>query len=84
MCASCSVKQTEIFYDGNGEVIPVEAVRLLVQSQFVVMDAPEWDTINKYFYVQYEEGSYLDQFHKLQALEPTWDSLAIDKAIQED
>jgi hypothetical protein len=30
------------------------------------------------------EGSYYDQFTKLKALRPTWDSLQIDQAIKED
>lgn len=38
------------FYDGEGNVIPLEAVRLLVQSQFVIMDSKEDSVLNRYFY----------------------------------
>lgn len=43
---SCNSK----FYDGEGNRIPKKAVRLLVQSQFVIMDSSENAYINKYFY----------------------------------
>lgn len=35
-------------------------------------------------YCDYYTGSYEDQFTKLKALQPTWDSLQIDAAIKED
>lgn len=40
-----------IFYDGEGNKIPTNAVRLLVRSQFVLMNNSEEDTIRKYFYM---------------------------------
>lgn len=48
-----SIKETAnsaSFYDGEGNVIPTEAVYLLVRSQFIVMTATEKATIKKYFY----------------------------------
>lgn len=38
------------FYDGEGNGIPVNAVKLLVRSEFVYMTLSEIDTIQKYFY----------------------------------
>ncbi len=38
-----------VFRNGEGEVIPDHAVQVLVQSQFVLMDIGEVDTLDKYF-----------------------------------
>ena len=38
-----------VFRNGEGEVIPDHAVNLLVQSEFVLLDLPEVDTLQKYF-----------------------------------
>lgn len=38
------------FYDGEGNPIPIEAVRILVNCQFVIPTAAQTDTMNKYFY----------------------------------
>lgn len=38
------------FFDGEGNRIPVHAVKLLVRSEFVYMTLSEIDTIQKYFY----------------------------------
>jgi len=40
----------EPFYDGEGNVIPYRAVKLLVDAQFVKMTSAEEDTIKKHFY----------------------------------
>ena len=38
------------FYDGEGNEIPLNVVRLLVQDQFVHLDSNEYKQLDKHFY----------------------------------
>jgi hypothetical protein len=45
--SSCASKK---YYDGEGNVIPEEAVRLLVRDQFIISNPYEDSILKKYFY----------------------------------
>jgi len=55
----------------------------LIEQGFIDATDGEIDSII-HLSCEYYEGSYLDQFTKLKALCPSWDSLQIDQAIKED
>lgn len=40
------------FYDGEGNEIPLNIVRLLVQDQFVHLDSNEYKQLDKHFYLR--------------------------------
>ena len=39
------------FYDGEGNIIPFEAVQLLNKSQFVHLSKAQTDSLRKYYYL---------------------------------
>jgi hypothetical protein len=43
------INKSPKFYDGEGNLIPVPVVQLLVKSQFVYMDKAERDSLRKIF-----------------------------------
>lgn len=47
--ASCQKEKPVLFQDGEGNDIPIEAVRALVRDQFVILPAEESALVSKYF-----------------------------------
>jgi hypothetical protein len=43
-------KVQDIYFDGEGNVIPNDIVQLLVTSQFVAIEQDEKEVLNSYFY----------------------------------
>lgn len=54
-----------VFYDGEGNEIPVEAVNALVKQQFVITTIQEDSLVNKYFYIPQTQIDLPDEWQQI-------------------